>query len=71
LLAGLVSIETRTNSRKKLAQALNDLLFAVLNLPKQLLHTFMHDLLSQHVELEQLSDEFDQIQTLPHGLCAA
>lgn len=60
-------IEQLTNSSQDLAQAL-DHLFGILQVTKEPLDTLVNNVLRKHLDLEQLTNTFDQTETLTLGL---
>jgi hypothetical protein len=66
---GSCSCSESCRGREELAQGLYFLL-RILDVAEQLLNTLVHNPLCQHLQLEELSDELDETQTLPSGLTA-
>lgn len=64
---GLWHVENLADSGEELAQAL-DLLLGVLNVAQKLLDALVHDMLREHLQFEQLTNELDKTQTLPFHL---
>jgi len=64
MLVGLGRIQDPADRGQLCAQAHNLCLFRVHHVSQQFLHALVHDALRQHLQLEQLANEFDQTETL-------
>lgn len=71
MAARLLRVELLSDGRQQSAEGLDVLLLGVGHVRQELLNADVHDSLGQHVELEELSDEPDESESLSLGLLSS